>query len=309
MRIYGTDHVVINNYFEGLNGTKWDAPITLTQGDAIDGSSTNLSLHYRAERVVIAYNTLVDNDQGIEIGFSNNGSYNKALSQITIANNLITGSKNSLVKIVDGKDPGNNVTWTNNLMYPTGTATILSGGTTTTSFTTAQAVNENPNLIFNDTEGIWKSTATTPLYTNTVAVANNQDIDGQTRPAPSNPGADHYSLESVRYMAITSSTVGPNAYEDTDQLSLSPIEKTQSQFIVYPNPASSIINIQSFNSNLGKVVIYGIDGRKLLDKKTENSDSDYFPLDVSSLKNGTYLLKLIDKSSKNLNTRIISIVK
>lgn len=309
IRIYGTDHVVINNYFEGLNGTRWDAPITLSQGDAIDGSSTNLSLHYRAERVVIAYNTLVGNDQGIEIGFSNSGSYNKALSQITIANNLITGSKNSLVKIVDGKDPGNNVTWINNLMYPTGTATTLSGGTTTTSFTMAQAINENPNLIFESTGGIWKSTATTPLYANTTAVANNQDIEGQTRPDPSNPGADQYSMESVRYMAMNAATVGPNAYEDTSQLSLSPKEKGHSQFIVYPNPASSIINIQAFNSNLGEAAIYGIDGRKLLDKKTENSDSDYFSLDISSLKSGTYLLKLIDKSSKNLNSRLISIIK
>ncbi|MEO0472403.1 MAG: hypothetical protein AAF206_22460, partial [Bacteroidota bacterium] len=77
---------------EGLTGTRWDAPITLTLGDAIDGQSSSLSKHFRAERVSIAYNTLVNNVHGIEIGYDNNDSYNKDLENISIANNLITGS-------------------------------------------------------------------------------------------------------------------------------------------------------------------------------------------------------------------------
>lgn len=228
IRVYGTDHIIINNYFEGLNGTKWDAPITLTQGD-VDQTSTSLSSHFRPERITIAYNTLVNNDQGIELGFTNNGTYNKGMLNITIANNLITGSKNSLVKIVDGKDPGSNVTWTNNLMYPTGAATMLSGGTTTTSFSAAQAVNENPNLVFDSAQGTWRSTANTPFYTNSSVVVNSDDIDGQTRPTPSNPGADQYStdLASIRYMPMSPATVGPNAYEANEpvpeSLSLSAI--------------------------------------------------------------------------------------
>ena len=310
IRIYGTDHIIINNYFDGLIGTKWDAPITLTQGDAIEGVSTDLSLHYRAERVVVAYNTLVNNDQGIELGFSNNGSYSKALSQITVANNLITGSKNSLVKIVDSKDPGTNVTWSNNLMYPTETAAIVSGGTTTTSFTTAQAVNENPNLVFNSLDGTWKSSDVTPLYTNSTAVINTEDIDGQTRPASSNPGADHYSLESVRYLPMTAATVGPNAYEDNSGLhSVFPWNEKNNQFIVYPNPASTILNIQSLNSDSAEALLFSIDGRLLLDTKIKKSNSNQFSIDVSTLKSGIYLLKLVDKSSKIFQSKIISIAK
>ncbi|QBN17451.1 chondroitinase-B domain-containing protein [Flavobacterium nackdongense] len=214
IRVYGTDHVIINNYFEGLNGTRWDAPITLTQGD-VDQTSTSLSSHFRPERIIIAYNTLVNNDYGIELGFTNNGAYTKGMLNITIANNLITGSKNSLVKIVDGKDPGSNVTWSNNLMYPTAGAAMVSGGTMTTSFSPAQALNENPNLVFDSAQGTWRTAATTPVYNNTNAVVTTEDIDGQTRPTPSNPGADHYSADvmSVRYQPMTSATVGPNAYE------------------------------------------------------------------------------------------------
>lgn len=215
IRIYGSDHVIINNYMEGLNGTKWDAPITLTQGDVIS-TSTNLSSHFRAENVTIAYNTLVNNTNGIEIGFSNNGAYNKALSNIKIMNNLITGSQNALVAIKDGNDQGSNITWANNLIYPTGSATTISGATST-AFNTGMVVNENPNLTFDATIGVWRTTDTSPTYNNAVTTETvNQDIEGQTRPLVSNPGADHYSLESVRYMPMTPDTVGPNAYELDD---------------------------------------------------------------------------------------------
>ncbi|WP_159085969.1 chondroitinase-B domain-containing protein [Flavobacterium faecale] len=223
MRVYGTDHVIINNYFEGLNGTKWDAPITITQGDDIDGPNNNtLSNHFRAERVVIAYNTLVNNDQGIEIGFSNNGAYSKPVNQITIANNLITSDRNSLVKIVDGKDQGSAITWSNNLMYPVSPATLISGGITTTLSSPNEVIVENPNLVFDAATSTWKSSSTTPLYSNTNAIVNDEDIEGQSRPATSNPGADQYSTASVRYLPMTAATVGPLAYENVP-LTLSPV--------------------------------------------------------------------------------------
>lgn len=215
IRIYGTDHVIINNYMEGLNGTKWDAPITLTQGDVIEGQSTSLSSHFRAERVTIAYNTLVNNSHGIEIGFDNNGAYKKALSNIKIMNNLITSSENALIEIKDNNDQGSNITWSNNLMYPTGSAQTITGATTTSL--NASNINENPFLNFDNTVGVWRTSSDTPNYANAVTTeVINEDIEGQTRPISSNPGADHFSLESVRYLPMTPATVGPNAYEVDD---------------------------------------------------------------------------------------------
>lgn len=220
IRIYGTDHVIINNYMEGLTGTKWDAPITLTLGDAIDGESSSLSKHFRAERVTIAYNTLVNNAHGIEIGYNNNGSYSKDLADITIANNLITGSENALVEIIDGEDQGSNVTWLNNLMNPTGDAETLSGESTTSFNGTTDAIDDDPELVLNtditydNTAGVWKTTADTPLYENKVTLETvGEDIEGQDRPETSNPGADHFSMESVRYNPITVADVGPASPE------------------------------------------------------------------------------------------------
>lgn len=217
VRIYGKDHVIINNYMEGLTGTRWDAPITLTMGDAIDGQSSDLTKHYRAENVVIAYNTLVNNSHGIEIGYDNNDKYSKDVANITIANNLITGSENSLVEIVDtNNDQGNNITWTNNLMYPTAGATLLTGATST-SFDNTNVRNENPFLALDNSSGVWKTTVSTPNYSNTITTETiNTDIEGQTRTTSSNPGADHFSQESVRYSPLTASDVGPDVYEIDD---------------------------------------------------------------------------------------------
>ena len=208
IRIYGKDHLILNNYFEGLKGTQWDAPITLTQGDAIDGNSTNLTKHFRAENVTIAYNTLVNNTYGIEIGFDNNNNYNTPLSNIKFANNIITGSENNLINYIENQTQGSQITWFNNLMYPTGTANLTSNAST---FTTSQAQITNPNLALSNS--VWNATATTPLLANGIATLTlAQDIQGQTRPTISNVGADHFSTDTATYGPLTPADVGPNAY-------------------------------------------------------------------------------------------------
>ena len=269
IRIYGTDHVIVNNYMEGLNGTRWDAPITLTLGDAIDGESSSLSKHFRAERVTIAYNTLVNNSHGIEIGYDNNGNYNKDLEDITIANNLITGSENSLVEIVDtDNDQGEQITWYSNLMYPTDDATLLAGATSTVFGATA-VTNENPHLIFDDFTNVWKATGETPLYQNAVITAIiNEDIEGQERPNTSNPGADHYSLESVRYSPLTTEDVGPNAYEDVNTSTSR--EYTISEVLVYPIPVGNILYLSSIDSKVSKLEIVNLEGEVVLSRKIDS---------------------------------------
>jgi len=207
IRVYGTDHVIINNYMQGLKGTRWDAPITLTQGDAVDGSSSNLTKHFRAERVTIAYNTLVDNTYGIEIGFDKGGDYGKRLKDVTIANNIVTGSENNLVRYIDGNDQKGGVKWINNVMFPKGEASLMSGGP---DFTSEQVAVTNPNLIQND--GLWKATETTPTLANGIpGLTISEDIDGQMRSIETAVGADHFSAGSVRYKPLTPDDVGPGA--------------------------------------------------------------------------------------------------
>lgn len=230
IRVYGTDHVIINNYMEGLRGTKWDAPITLTQGDVITGSSTNYSAHFRPERITIGYNTLVNNIYGIEIGYSKaDNSYNKKLKDIYIANNLVTGSENSMVHFFN--DQAGEIEWYNNLLYPTGTAEVITGNP---ALSASQAVSNNPNLTFNGT--LWKATATSPLLANGYApLTVTGDIDGHTRPAISNPGADQYAAGAVTYFPLTPADVGPFANEAVLAIDQ---PKAADGLKLYPNPTT-----------------------------------------------------------------------
>ncbi len=303
IRIYGTDHVIINNYMEGLNGTRWDAPITLTLGDAIDGQSSNLSKHFRAERVIIAYNTLINNSHGIEIGFDNNDNYNKDLEDITIANNLISGSENSLVDIVDtDNDQGDNITWMSNLMYPIGNAEMLSGASIT-SFEANEVLNENPFLEYDNSINVWRTTAMTPLYENRLDnTLISEDIEGQERPILSNPGADHYSLESIRYSPLTQDDVGPSAYEDgTTSLSSG---AQRNDLVIYPIPADNLLYLKNSNMNTHTIEILSLSGNILLTHQIDDA-SQWSSVNVSELSSGMYFLKVSDDYDFHISKIII----
>jgi poly(beta-D-mannuronate) lyase len=110
-------------------------------------------------------------------------------------------------------DQGDNISWSNNLMYPTEGASIIEGATTT-SFSTTESIEEDPFLSFDEDLGIWRTTSSSPKYNKVIGFDEIvQDIDGQTRPSLSNPGADHFSSESVRFRPLTTEDVGPNAPE------------------------------------------------------------------------------------------------
>jgi len=304
IRIYGTDHMIINNYMQGLNGTKWDAPITLTLGDAIDGESSSLSKHFRAERVTIAYNTLVNNSHGIEIGFDNNDNYTKDLADITIANNLITSSENSLVEIVDtSNDQGDNIFWSSNLFFPVGDALILSGGSST-SFDLTEAIDEDPNLVYDDDFGSWRATEDTPIYENLLLTNDvQQDIDGHDRSSVSNPGADHFSLESVRYRPLSPQDVGPFADVDINTL-ISGLDRV-SQTLIYPLPAKDVIHIKNLSNEINQIRVMSIDGYVYINEKIEKSEND-LSLDISQLINGVYLVQ-ISRGNDFLESKIVII--
>ena len=288
IRIYGTDHIIVNNYMEGLNGTIWDAPITLTLGDAIDGQSSNLSKHFRAERVTIAFNTLVNNSHGIEIGYDNNNQYNQDLADITIANNLITGSENSLVEIIDSdNDQGNNITWLSNLMYPTDDATVLAGATAT-SFDADAVTNENPYLEFDDEINVWRASGNTPLYENALATAAvEEDIEGQSRPLISNPGADFYSLETIRYHPLTPEDVGPGASEGPTTIFESDY---LSELVMYPVPTDDFLYLKNLAFNVNRVELVRLDG-KLIHTELFEKPFQVITINTSQLTNGMYILK------------------
>jgi hypothetical protein len=64
--------------------------------------------------------------------------------------------------------------------------------------------------------------------------------------------------------------------------------------VIYPNPATDKLNIESQDFVIDDVAVYSIDGKLILEKtKLENNS-----INVSSLATGTYLLKLYGKSGE-----------
>ncbi|WP_246302721.1 chondroitinase-B domain-containing protein [Paenibacillus plantarum] len=122
VRVYGQNHKVYNNYFQGLTGTEWDATIALTTGD-----NDNLTQpipsnnHYIAKNIMIANNTLVDNKGGIELGFVR---YGMAPQNVTFANNVVVGGQQELIKIMT---PIPGLSWSGNIMFPQQGMPLITG--------------------------------------------------------------------------------------------------------------------------------------------------------------------------------------
>lgn len=303
IRIYGTDHLIVNNYMEGLNGTRWDAPITLTLGDAVTGESSNLSKHFRAERVTIAFNTLVNNTHGIEIGFDNNNQYNKDLEDILITHNLITGSENSLVEIVDtDNDQGDKITWFNNLLYPTESAQILSGASST-NFNASAMSNENPQLSYDNVTSTWRSSEISPLFTyNFDALNVATDIDGQLRASSTNYGADHFSSTDILFRPLSPEDVGP---QSEGMLSSSFSQNLNPSTVrVYPNPSNNLLYFSNLEQYITRFDLVDLQGKILRTQKIEKSNRA-ISLNSSQLVDGFYFIQFYRDDSYEGTVKIL----
>lgn len=81
-------------------------------------------------------------------------------------------------------------------------------------------------------------------------------------------------------------------------------KKQENRFSVYPNPAENFIFISQTNElSIKKILIYGIDGRLMLDISTKYDNSG---IDVQNLVKGLYFIKII--TSKN-NISILKFIK
>ena len=223
VRVYGKDHKIFNNYFEGLTGFRWDAACTLTGGDASNDNVTqdsDLTKHYRIENLEFTHNTLVNNYSDIEIGYRDDWSLDP--KNVLIANNIIIQDENQVTTVhFDGRD--NDVAFADNIVYTTG-----NGSFGDIDFTSQQATNVDPLLEKSDcrlpgsncareyANAIYKisteaSPAVDPTATNTfenIAV----DIEGQPSVNARDIGADEYNgSDPVFYGLLDERHVGPDA--------------------------------------------------------------------------------------------------
>jgi len=191
LRIFGDDHLVHSNYFENCS-----IGINIGNGGAEVADGAPLTSHDRPDRVIIAFNTLVNNKANIIQTERANGL---GSTFITIANNIIQGG-GPAASIVG---PYNNSLWEGNIIFNTNGAGDMPAG----SFTTVDP------KIFKDSKGEFHLDKGSPAINS--AKGNYPsvifDMDGQERKAPLDIGADEVSNAVIKTLILSPADVGPTA--------------------------------------------------------------------------------------------------
>ncbi len=193
VRVYGQDHKIYNNYFEGLTGTGYDAALQLDGGD-VDTSGA-LSSHWRVYRATAVHNTFVGNVSNIEIG----ANYSLAPVDSLVADNIVVGSQGKLFNEL--KAP-KNMTYTGNIGWPTSSATVgITNGV------------RNVNPILTIQNEVYRLDTGSPAV-NTASARYTfltDDMDGQPRSGTADVGADELSNAAVIHVPLDASDVGIGA--------------------------------------------------------------------------------------------------
>jgi hypothetical protein len=190
IRLYGNDHVIVNNLVQGSGGRA----LEIGGGNLIDdtGSTTD---HERADRALIAFNTFLGTGGDLVIVGS---TKRYGPDSCVIANNILSGpSSGRLVRFRQG----GNFRWHGNIGWGSPAGDLPSSGYRSV----------NPGLV-QDQGGLNRLGATSPAIdtaTGTYPQAT-VDFDAQARTGSKDVGADEYATETPR-RALTTADVGPLA--------------------------------------------------------------------------------------------------
>jgi len=192
LRIFGDDHIIHSNYFENCKPA-----INIGNGGAEVADGAPLTSHDRPDRVLIAFNTLVNNEENITRTIRNNGI---GSTYITIAYNIIQNGGEAVS--IKG-DLYLHPTWKGNIIFNTKGAGQLPD---------SAYINQDP-LLIKDANGIYH------LKKGSLVIGAAKadfrgitlDMDGQLRKSPLDAGADQLSDEPVKVRILLPKDVGNNA--------------------------------------------------------------------------------------------------
>lgn len=191
LRIFGDDHIIYSNYFEDC-----DVAINIGNGGAEVADGAPLTSHDRPDRILIAFNTLVDNKNNIIL--NPRTPVGLGATDVTIAYNLIQGGGDA----VSINGPFANPKWEGNVIYkvkgpgsiPEGAYKVLDPKLLRNATGTFHLQGANPAL---------NASGDFPLIT--------VDMDGQVRKQPLQVGADQISTAPVVARILTPELVGYKA--------------------------------------------------------------------------------------------------
>jgi poly(beta-D-mannuronate) lyase len=218
VHVFGEDHIIINNYFAGLTGTKEKLAVPYGEGAAIvlmNGSMlvasgephilqfpTGSMLHPQVKRALVAFNTFVDCTAMVDIGlaFAPFDAVSKLRpADCVLADNLVVGTAPD--RLVLRSSVPENLRCEGNLVSGAATKAAPPDG-----FRMIR-----PKLI-GAPDGLLRPAADSPVIGAAVgdypSVAS--DIDGQPRPKTrKDVGCDQFSATPITRPPLAASDVGP----------------------------------------------------------------------------------------------------
>ncbi|MER5208354.1 polysaccharide lyase 6 family protein [Streptomyces sp. NPDC002825] len=196
IRLYGNDHLIVNNHIAGLTGRALVIGSGTTR-DHHEGETTEERRGNDAcDRAVIVHNTLRSNKSSL----SGETTRPYEPRDVTVADNLVVGDSGSLVAM--GATSG--FVWQSNILWGAASdGNIPAGGYTRV----------DPRLT-PSTDGVHRLASNSPAIgaatlTTTTPVAD--DIDGHARGTARDIGSDEYATVAPVRRPLTSTDVGPNA--------------------------------------------------------------------------------------------------
>ncbi|MBO9617640.1 MAG: polysaccharide lyase 6 family protein [Niabella sp.] len=188
LRIYGDDHAIFSNYFENCKPA-----ITIGNGDGEVADGAQLTAHDRPDRVLIAFNTLVNNGENIILQARKNGM---GATAITVADNIVQGGPKAVSLLGDLKDP----VWKNNLFFQVKEAGDIP----------APGYQLKDPMLVKDAAGIYRLAKGSPAIGKGDAdfPVVTVDMDGQPRNGKWDIGADQYSNEKIVVHVLNATEVG-----------------------------------------------------------------------------------------------------
>ncbi|NII27637.1 hypothetical protein HB364_21320 [Pseudoflavitalea sp. X16] len=192
LRIFGDDHIIHSNYFENCKPA-----INIGNGGAEVADGADLRSHDRPDRILIVFNTLVNNEENITRTERPNGI---GSTFITIAYNIIQGGGEA-VSIKGPLYVG--PVWKGNIIFNTRGAGQLPD---------SAYIQADP-LLVKDAAGVYHLQKGSPA----IGIAKDnyrgitRDRDGQLRKAPLDAGADQFSEQPVKVRMLYPKDVGCDA--------------------------------------------------------------------------------------------------
>jgi poly(beta-D-mannuronate) lyase len=191
LRIFGDDHLIHSNYFENCS-----IGINIGNGGAEVADGAPLTSHDRPDRVIIAFNTLINNERNIIQTARDKGL---GSTSITITNNIIYGG-GPAASIVG---PATNHIWEGNIIFNTKGAGDIPAGT----------FNSVDPKLLKDASGEYHLQKGSPAIDAGKGTYSSVtlDMDGQPRKAPLDIGADEFFTDAIKARVLTATDVGCRA--------------------------------------------------------------------------------------------------